>query len=128
MAHFFQCLALVSRDLAQISWDHVGCPGVVSTSTMTSAASQQRTMSCLSDLPTGALAHLSRILASPSRALFAVALTSRDADSSSAIVGGQWDALDFGDIEKELAAKLSDDDISGVLLCVDAVSTLKNCG
>mmetsp|Transcript_3602 Transcript_3602/g.7585 ORF Transcript_3602/g.7585 Transcript_3602/m.7585 type:complete len:416 (-) Transcript_3602:2036-3283(-) len=80
-------------------------------------------MMYLSDLPTGALAHVSSFLASPSRALFAVALNFRD--SSSAIAGNQWDVLDFGDIEKDLAAKLSDDDIRGVLLSIDAVNNLK---
>mmetsp|Transcript_3444 Transcript_3444/g.4998 ORF Transcript_3444/g.4998 Transcript_3444/m.4998 type:complete len:406 (+) Transcript_3444:141-1358(+) len=79
----------------------------------------------LSDLPTGALAHVSSFLASPSRALFAVALDYRDVDSSSAIAGDDWDVLDFGEIEKELAAKISDEDIRGVLLSIDAVNNLK---
>eukprot|EP00984_Skeletonema_dohrnii_P032735 scaffold27346_cov78-Skeletonema_dohrnii-CCMP3373.AAC.2 len=79
----------------------------------------------LSDLPTGTLAHVSSYLPSPSRALFAVALNHRR-DSSSAIVGNQqWDVLDFGEIEKDLAAKISDDHIGGVLLCIDAVYNLK---
>ena len=81
-------------------------------------------MICLSDLPTGALAHVSSYLAAPSRALFAVALNSRDVDSSSDIAGG-CAALDFGDIEKDLAAKLSDEDIRWVLLSIDAVNNLK---
>jgi hypothetical protein len=33
--------------------------------------------------------------------------------------------LDFGKIKKELAAKLSDDDMNVILLCIDAVNTLK---
>mmetsp|Transcript_3606 Transcript_3606/g.7592 ORF Transcript_3606/g.7592 Transcript_3606/m.7592 type:complete len:383 (-) Transcript_3606:10-1158(-) len=82
-------------------------------------------MMYLSNLPTGALAHVSSYLAAPSRALFAVALDHRDVDSSSAIAGDDWEALDFGDIEKDLAAKLSDDDIRGVLLSIDAVNNLK---
>eukprot|EP00984_Skeletonema_dohrnii_P024742 scaffold13868_cov93-Skeletonema_dohrnii-CCMP3373.AAC.1 len=80
-------------------------------------------MMYLSDLPCGALAHVSSFLAAPSRALFAVAINSRD--SSSAVVGNQWDVLDFGEIEKDLAAKISDDDIRGVLLSIDAVNNLK---
>ncbi|KAK1734903.1 hypothetical protein QTG54_014363, partial [Skeletonema marinoi] len=79
----------------------------------------------LSDLPTGALAHVSSFLASPSRALFAVALDYLDVDSSSEIAGDDWDALDFGEIEKDLAAKISDEDIRGVLLSIDAVNNLK---
>ena len=41
---------------------------------------------------------------------------------TSAIAGDQWDTLDFGDIEKRLASKLSDEDISGVLQCIDALN------
>uniref|UniRef100_A0A7S2KK08 Uncharacterized protein n=1 Tax=Skeletonema marinoi TaxID=267567 RepID=A0A7S2KK08_9STRA len=83
-------------------------------------------MISLSDLPTGALAHVSSYLASPlSCALFAAALNHRDVDSSTAITGSQWDALDFGHIEKELAAKLTDDDISALLTYIDAVNNIK---
>eukprot|EP00984_Skeletonema_dohrnii_P027837 scaffold17530_cov78-Skeletonema_dohrnii-CCMP3373.AAC.1 len=80
----------------------------------------------ISDLPTGTLAQVSSYLPAPSRALFAVALNHRR-DISSAIVGNhhQWDVLDFGEIEKDLAAKISDDDIRGVLMCIDAVNNLK---
>ena len=86
---------------------------------------------CLADLPSGTLAHAASFLAAPSRALFAIALdknssTSPPNERSSAIVGNHhWDTLDFGQIEKELAAKLSDDDISAVLQCVDAVNNVK---
>ncbi len=90
---------------------------------MESANSQQRS---LPDLPIGALAHVSSYLPSLPRALFAVALDYyRDIDSSSAIVGGQWDVLDFGDIEKEIAAKLNDDDVRSILLSIDAANNLK---
>ena len=90
---------------------------------MESAKSQQQRS--LPDLPIGALSHVSSYLPLPSRALFAVALNCRDIDSSSAIVGDQQDIMDFGDIEKQLAAKLSDDDVKGVLLSIDAVNHLK---
>eukprot|EP00985_Skeletonema_marinoi_P019554 scaffold11248_cov121-Skeletonema_marinoi.AAC.1 len=92
----------------------------------TKSCSRTHTMISLSDLPTGALAHVSSYLASPlSCALFAAALNHRDVDSSTAITGSQWDALDFGHIEKELAAKLTDDDISAVLTYIDAVNNIK---
>jgi hypothetical protein len=82
-----------------------------------------------SDLPRGILAHAANFLAPPSRALFAVALDESSAAShnerSSAIAGNQWDVLDFGLIEKELASKLCDDHIEAVLLCIDAVNKLK---
>ena len=91
---------------------------------MESASSRQEFN--LSDLPIGALSHMSSYLTLPSRALLAVALNCHgDTDSSSAIVGDQQDALDFGDIEKELAAKLTDDDVKGVLLSIDAINNLK---
>ena len=90
---------------------------------------QDTTSSPLIDLPSGILAHAASFLAAPSRALFAIALDENSVvtpnERSSAIVGNQWDTLDFGQIEKELAAKLSDDDISAILLCIDAVNKLK---
>ena len=42
-----------------------------------------------------------------------------------------WATLDFEEIEKSLAAKLSDDDIRGVLICIDGVhrlQTISLCG
>jgi len=81
---------------------------------------------CLSDLPSGILAHAASFLAEPSRVLFAVALDENSTNKrSSAIVGSHWDTLDFGGIENELAVKLSDDDIKKVLLCIDAVNKVK---
>eukprot|EP00984_Skeletonema_dohrnii_P012113 scaffold4870_cov75-Skeletonema_dohrnii-CCMP3373.AAC.5 len=85
----------------------------------------------LSDLPVEPLTHVASYLSPPSRALFHVALNfdakpSADSSSgSSAIAGNDWDALDFGDIEKDLAVQLTDEDISGVLVCIDAVNNLK---
>ena len=121
-----------SADLIIIS-TRIGSPLFISFSAqiscfisiMESASSQQQRN--LSDLPIGALSHVSNYLPSlPSRALFAVALNySRDIDSNSAIVGDQKDVLDFGNIEKELAAKLTDDDVRNVLLAINAVSNLK---
>ena len=92
---------------------------------MESAKSQQQRS--LPDLPIGALSHVSSYLTLPSRALLAVALKIyRDnTDYSSAILGDQWDVLDFGDIEKELAAKLTDDDVRNILLSIDAINNLK---
>ncbi|KAK1740864.1 ankyrin repeat domain-containing protein, partial [Skeletonema marinoi] len=93
------------------------------------AGSSSQSISCLSDLPSGILAHAASFLAAPSKALFAVALDGNSAVSSnersSAIVGNQWSILDFGDIEKKLAEELNDDDISAVLMCIDAVNKVK---
>ncbi|KAK1740838.1 hypothetical protein QTG54_008090 [Skeletonema marinoi] len=94
-------------------------------------ASLEDFISCLlSDLPSGILTHVANYLDAPSRALFAAALaTNQNAAASdernSAIVGNEWTTLDFGDIEEDLAARLSDGDISAVLLCIDAVNRLK---
>ena len=74
------------------------------------------------------LAHAASFLAAPSRALFAIALDENFTinERSSAIVGGnQWDILDFGCIEKEVAENLTDSDIERVLLCIDAVNNVK---
>jgi hypothetical protein len=93
----------------------------------------------IANLPSEPLIHVASYLAAPSRALFAVAVATSNPDAessqdsiSSAIVGYHWDSLDFGQIEKELAAKLSDEDISGVLQCIGAVNKvtrlrLTNC-
>ncbi|KAK1740900.1 SPX domain-containing protein [Skeletonema marinoi] len=91
--------------------------------------SPQRIIRCLTDLPSGILAHAASFLADPSKVLFAVALDGNSAASpnerSSAIVGNQWSILDFGGIEKELAVKLNDEDIEKVLLFIDAVNRVK---
>ena len=82
----------------------------------------------LSYLPIAVLTNVANYLASPSRALFAAALvTNQNAVAASderntAIVGNEWNTLDFGDIEEDLAARLSDDNIRAVLLCIDAVN------
>ena len=83
----------------------------------------------LSDLTIGILDHTASFLAPPSRALFAVALTNDNhkpnENSSSIAAADDWDTLDFGEIEKDLAARLSDYDISDVLQHIDAVNKLK---
>ncbi|KAL7452130.1 hypothetical protein ACHAWC_003858 [Mediolabrus comicus] len=82
---------------------------------------------CLSDLPIGtSLEHAASFLAQPSRAIFAVALTNPPNESRyTSIAGTDWDNLDFGEIEEELAASLSDDDLSGILQHIDAVDNVK---
>ena len=83
----------------------------------------------LIDLPSGILAHAASFLAAPSKALFAIALDKNSVavpnERSSAIVGNQWDILDFGGMEKDLAAKLTDSDVEIMLQCIDAVNNLK---
>mmetsp|Transcript_18112 Transcript_18112/g.27275 ORF Transcript_18112/g.27275 Transcript_18112/m.27275 type:complete len:529 (-) Transcript_18112:412-1998(-) len=86
--------------------------------------------SCLADLPNGILAHTASFLAAPSRVLLLQALNDTDDDdvpssSSSAIVGSHHEVLDFGQIEKDLAEKLTDQDIQRILLHTDAVNKVK---
>jgi hypothetical protein len=90
-------------------------------------STSQGTNTCFSDLPSGILAHAANFLAKPSKALFAIALDeiTPNEERSSAIVGNEWDLLDFGHVEKELAANLLDSDIERVLLCIDAVHKIK---
>lgn len=76
-------------------------------------------------------------MTTPSRALFAVAIAPpvspydkilarcRPKFNRSPVTDIDWHTLDFGDIEKELAAKLTDDDISKVLLHIDAAHKVK---
>ena len=101
----------------------------------------------ISDLPIGFIADVSAYLTKPSRAILAVAFTTSSSSSlwqtdyevmhrlspiSKAIVSAsQWDILDFEDINKELANKLTDDDISAVLKSInarDVLKRLKLCG
>ncbi len=84
----------------------------------------------IDSLPCSALTHIASFLTVPSRALFAVAISTADNELTNAdglaIVGTEWDnVLDFGEIHKDLAAKLTDDHLRCVLLCVDAANRLK---
>ena len=95
---------------------------------LSTADSSPQGVTCLSDLPSAILTHTASFLVAPSRALFAVALDeiiTPNEERNSAIVGNNWDVLDFGEVEKELAANLIDKDIARVLLCIDAVHKIK---
>ena len=95
----------------------------------------------VSDLPIGFIADVSTYLTKPSRAILAVAFTSsslwkklmhRLSPISKGIVSAsQWDILDFEDVEKDLANKLTDNDIYAILKCInahDVLKRLKLCG
>ena len=95
----------------------------------------------LSCLPDGIIAHVASYLPTPSKALFAVALTAppsswlkreRMGGQPSAsettrllLSQSQWDALHFEDVGEDLAARLTNDDVESVLICIDAVHNLK---
>ena len=93
----------------------------------------------LSDfLSGGILAEVATFLAPTSRILFGITITPppsspyyiimgrrKPKTRQWSIAGNDWVALDFGDIEKELAVKLTDEDIKKVLLHIDAAHKLK---
>ena len=100
---------------------------------MTSSNKRQRTTTsdklCINDLPDGLLVGISSYLAKPSVGLFAIAMDpdnfQRTQTSKAILSNRRWNLLDFSDIEKSLAAKLSDDDIDKILKSIDAVNNLK---
>jgi len=83
----------------------------------------------ITDLPDGLLVGISSYLAKPSVALFAIAIrgpnNSQQIETSRAIISStNWKVLDFSDVEKSLAAKLSDNDIAKILRYFDVHSKL----
>ena len=84
---------------------------------------------CLADIPTEQLKHIASFLSATSQAIFGLAVAAAEDKmlnkNSFAIVGDQWDSLDFEEIEKELAARLTDDDIKAVLWCINAANKVK---
>ena len=101
--------------------------------TMSNNNKRQRTTSsnrlCVNDLPDGLLVGISRYLAKPSVALFAIAMATTNSQeqtqTTKAIISAfDWSVLDFGDIEKILASKLSDGVIDKILRNIDAVNDL----
>lgn len=109
----------------------------------------------ISDLPDAILVNVATFLSSPSQALFAAAMTApssswqkvnwmrQPSELSKAIIKSssptesnqlqdqvqqhkeQWSHLDFVDIEKNLANKLTDGDLGALLACINARQTLK---
>ena len=83
----------------------------------------------ITDLPDGILVSIASYLAKPSIALFAIAMTAdseQQTQTRKAIISStNWSVLSFSDIEKSLAAKLSDDHIDKILKSIDAINNLK---
>ena len=83
----------------------------------------------INDLSDGLLVGIASYLAKPSVALFAIAMkpnNSHPTQTSRAIISStSWNVLDFSDVEKSLASKLSDNDIDKILRSIDAVNNLK---
>ena len=91
---------------------------------------------CINGLPDALLSHVAIYLAKPSQALFAISLptqTQTPNNSLQTTIAGNaiisasspWRILDFGDIDKSLAAKLTDDHVRAILTCIDAPNNLK---
>ncbi|KAL9190437.1 hypothetical protein ACHAXT_007648 [Thalassiosira profunda] len=90
-----------------------------------------------------ALAHVVGYLEVPSLALFAVAITApsrswpaksndtpqrRPNELGRAILSANrdsWEVLDYEQIEKDLASRLTDEDIAASLICIDAFNRLE---
>ena len=89
----------------------------------------------LFDLPNESLSHAASYLASPTRALLVIAINDViDNELSSVILGSgngeqhnreEYDILDFGEIERTLAAKITDDLLREILICIDANTNLR---
>ena len=92
----------------------------------------------IADLPDALLSTVAEYLSTTSTALFSAAFSSQDftkepSARSLAIVSSlretsaddPWDVVDFLDVEKSLRVKLTDDDIGGMLKCIDATNKLR---
>lgn len=95
----------------------------------------------ISDLPDGALVEIARYLPKASCALLAVALTAPPTSwertkwqlwpsaMSKVVVSAyakHWGEIDFEDVEKDTAAKLTDGDVGGVLKCTISLRPLRS--
>ena len=85
----------------------------------------------ITHLPDALLVDIANYVARPSAVLFAIAMKSQSTtETSNAIIistadDDGWDVLDFDDIEKSLANKLTDDHIDEILRSINAVNNLK---
>ena len=64
-------------------------------------------------------------LVATNQAILSLYNSSRDENHDSGSTGESWTSLNFSDIDKSHAGQLSDDDIQGVLICIDGVNRLK---
>jgi hypothetical protein len=99
----------------------------------------------ITGVPDEALAAIAEYLAAQSRALFALAMTAplpppsptqrgssrewKRTTATSRVISGDganWTTLDFSDVDNEgLAGRLSDDNVSGLLRCIDSFDRLR---
>ena len=79
----------------------------------------------VSDLPDNAVAHVATYLSNVSRAIFAIASPSASKLTILSSDAKLWETLDFGDIDKNLAEKFTDDNIRDILTIINAVNNTK---
>ena len=79
------------------------------------------------NIPDEVLLLVAEYLTAPSRALFGIGCFRQTPRRTAEIIASQtaWDTLDFGQLDKDLARRLTDHDISSILLCIDATNTVK---
>ena len=100
----------------------------------TSSSPIRRNEFHITNLPNGLFADIASYLPKPSRALFAIAMTTEiqlqsieaSLVSQTILSSTNWDSLDFGDIERSLSNRLTDNDISNILIFIDAKCTLRS--
>eukprot|EP00986_Skeletonema_menzelii_P005440 scaffold1978_cov144-Skeletonema_menzelii.AAC.6 len=102
----------------------------------TAVAHDDNVISSIIDLPIGFHVEFAAYLSKPSRALFAIAMTTATSDNNRAplssldisnaiIASTQWDILDFGELERDFAEQLTDDHVAAILRHVDAPTQLR---
>ena len=93
-----------------------------STTTTTTTTTKDNSDVNLELLPPLVIGHLALFLPRSSRALLGAALTP---SVQCNWTNDEWETLDFSDLDKDLAAKLTDDDLYNCLKWIDATKRLK---
>ncbi|KAL7535343.1 hypothetical protein ACHAWF_005140 [Thalassiosira exigua] len=91
---------------------------------MADATPTRRSIS-LCDLPDALFTRIAEYLACPSQASFAVAMSYEGPSRAVISSFSPCTVLDFGEVERSMAAKLSDDDIHNILTKIDSLNKLK---
>ena len=77
------------------------------------------------DVPIEAMKHIAAFLPAPSQAILAISFELSRNETQDFVMGNNWRTLDFGEIEKSLAEKLTDADVRSILLCIDSVRKVR---
>ena len=141
LKHIASYLAKPSQALFAVSLGNFDTSSIAAMSTVTNRFGGQKRNSdgslreetstvSLPDMPPESLGYILSFIPEFSQAAFNLTVAFAKDEllnkNSFAIVYDQcWENLDFGDIEKELAARLTDDDIRTVLWCIGAAYKVK---